>query len=165
MEAIIPAKQYEMLELGFIGPEPAGSQVQVDLCGRFTRGEQTWTVPGFYAGNGTYRLRFLPEEAGEYGLTVTGKCSQTTLRQLQAKLNGEDLLTKTPREMRQVRGKKISMIFQDPMTARTRPGGGDPSAPRRRDLVPRLRHHGLRHGPPEPGSDGGDLPEPGKRPL
>ena len=72
MEAIIPAKQYEMLELGFIGPEPAGSQVQVDLCGRFTRGERTWTVPGFYAGNGTYRLRFLPEEAGEYGLTVTG---------------------------------------------------------------------------------------------
>ena len=33
------------------------------------------------------------------------------------KLNGEDLLQKSAREMRQVRGKKISMIFQDPMTA------------------------------------------------
>ncbi|MCF0133936.1 MAG: ABC transporter ATP-binding protein [Blautia sp.] len=32
-------------------------------------------------------------------------------------LNGEDLLQKTPKEMREVRGKKISMIFQDPMTA------------------------------------------------
>ena len=30
---------------------------------------------------------------------------------------GEDLLKKTPREMRRIRGNKISMIFQDPMTA------------------------------------------------
>ena len=32
-------------------------------------------------------------------------------------LNGEDLLQKSAKEMRSVRGKKISMIFQDPMTA------------------------------------------------
>ena len=32
-------------------------------------------------------------------------------------LEGQDLLKKSSREMRQVRGKKISMIFQDPMTA------------------------------------------------
>ena len=32
-------------------------------------------------------------------------------------LNGENLLEKSAREMRSVRGKKISMIFQDPMTA------------------------------------------------
>lgn len=32
-------------------------------------------------------------------------------------LDGEDLLQKSPREMRAVRGKRISMIFQDPMTA------------------------------------------------
>ena len=32
-------------------------------------------------------------------------------------LNGEDLLQKSAREMRQIRGNKISMIFQDPMTA------------------------------------------------
>lgn len=33
------------------------------------------------------------------------------------KLEGEDILKKNKREMRAVRGKKISMIFQDPMTA------------------------------------------------
>ena len=33
------------------------------------------------------------------------------------KLEGQDLLKKSAREMRSVRGKKISMIFQDPMTA------------------------------------------------
>ncbi len=31
--------------------------------------------------------------------------------------DGEDLLKKTPAEMRKIRGDKISMIFQDPMTA------------------------------------------------
>lgn len=31
--------------------------------------------------------------------------------------NGEDLLKKTEKEMRQIRGNQISMIFQDPMTA------------------------------------------------
>jgi len=32
-------------------------------------------------------------------------------------LNGEDLLRKTPREMREIRGGKISMILQDPQTS------------------------------------------------
>lgn len=32
-------------------------------------------------------------------------------------LNGEDLLKKTPQEMAKIRGKVISMIFQDPMSA------------------------------------------------
>lgn len=31
--------------------------------------------------------------------------------------NGEDVLKKTPKEMQKVRGKEISMIFQDPMTS------------------------------------------------
>ena len=32
-------------------------------------------------------------------------------------LDGEDLLTKTPREMREIRGRTISMILQDPQTS------------------------------------------------
>lgn len=31
--------------------------------------------------------------------------------------NGEDLLAKSEQEMAQIRGKKISMVFQDPMTS------------------------------------------------
>jgi len=49
-------------------------------------------------------LRLVPQPAGRI---VGGKIL----------LDGEDLLAKSEREMRNVRGKKISMILQDPMTS------------------------------------------------
>jgi len=49
-------------------------------------------------------LRLVPEPAGRI---VNG----------QIILAGEDLLSKSEREMRQIRGKRISMILQDPMTS------------------------------------------------
>ena len=50
-------------------------------------------------------MRLLPRSGG--ARTVQG----------QVLLNGEDLLTKTPREMRDIRGGRISMILQDPQTS------------------------------------------------
>jgi oligopeptide/dipeptide ABC transporter ATP-binding protein len=49
-------------------------------------------------------LRLLPNEAAR---TVQG----------QVLLHGEDLLTKSSKEMRQIRGRRISMILQDPQTS------------------------------------------------
>lgn len=49
-------------------------------------------------------LRLVPEPAGRI---VHGEIL----------MNGEDLLTKSQREMRQIRGRQISMILQDPMTS------------------------------------------------
>ena len=49
-------------------------------------------------------LRLVPKPAGR----IVGG---------QIMFDGEDLLTKSRREMRQVRGKRISMILQDPMTS------------------------------------------------
>jgi oligopeptide/dipeptide ABC transporter ATP-binding protein len=49
-------------------------------------------------------LRLLPGEAAR---TVQG----------QVLLNGEDLLAKSKRQMRQIRGRKIAMILQDPQTS------------------------------------------------
>ncbi len=49
-------------------------------------------------------MRLLPERTGRI---VSGDIT----------LDGEDLLSKTPQEMRAVRGERISMIFQDPMTS------------------------------------------------
>ena len=57
-------KQYETMELVFQGPAPQGSQVEIDLTGHFCLNDSEVTVKGFYAGDGIYKLRFLPELAG-----------------------------------------------------------------------------------------------------
>src|SRR5512132_4265084 len=49
-------------------------------------------------------MRLLPKGAAR---TVQG----------QVLLGGDDLLRKTPREMREIRGRRISMILQDPQTS------------------------------------------------
>lgn len=70
--------QYEMYELEFVGAEPDGSQVDVSVEAEFTwnskktGNEQRKKVKGFYAGNGIYKVRFLPEEATEYSWKVSG---------------------------------------------------------------------------------------------
>jgi peptide/nickel transport system ATP-binding protein len=48
------------------------------------------------------------------GLLPPGQLAATAGRIL---LDGDDLLTKTPAEMRRIRGDRIAMIFQEPMTA------------------------------------------------
>lgn len=76
-------RQYEMFELEFCGEEPKGSQVSVNLTAEFVLQNETkdggeknaLSVKGFYAGNGMYKVRFYPREAGEYAWKVTGVVS------------------------------------------------------------------------------------------
>ena len=72
-------KQYETLELSFQAAPPTGSQAAVELTGTFTHGGESRTVKGFYAGNNTYKVRFLPEAAGEYAYRVTGPCLEAPM--------------------------------------------------------------------------------------
>lgn len=65
--------QYEMYEITLQGPEPTGSQVQIDLEMTIRCGDEEWKkVKGFYAGDGVYRVRFLPQKPGNYHWVVTG---------------------------------------------------------------------------------------------
>ena len=66
------ARQYKTFELRFRGPEPEGSEAQIDLAAVFSHGEKEIRVKGFYAGNGAYAVRFLPEESGAYAYYMTG---------------------------------------------------------------------------------------------
>ncbi len=59
-------------ELQFNGKEPAGSLINSDLTAEFFIGADRKTVKGFYAGNGVYKIRFLPEKAGQYTWKVKG---------------------------------------------------------------------------------------------
>ncbi len=66
-------RQYEMAELSFRGPEPKGAPTDAEITGTFAKDGVEKTVPGFYAGDGTYKIRFYPEEAGTYTYKVTGE--------------------------------------------------------------------------------------------
>ncbi len=66
------ARVYEMAEIQLKGEAPAGSQVEVDVMAEITGGGRTLKRKGFYAGNQTYKVRFLPDKAGIYHYKVTG---------------------------------------------------------------------------------------------
>lgn len=65
-------KQYQMAELAFQGQDALGNAVEVDLSATFSNGDETVTVKGFYAGEGVYKVRFLPMQPGIYHYTVQG---------------------------------------------------------------------------------------------
>lgn len=64
--------QNKMFELVFQGEKPDGSETLADIKAVFTNGNSSQSVKGFYDGNGTYKVRFLPREAGVYSWKVTG---------------------------------------------------------------------------------------------
>lgn len=65
-------RQFEMFELSYMAPAPLGSRVDVNLTAEFSCEGKRISVKGFYAGNDTYKVRFLPKEPGEYTWRVTG---------------------------------------------------------------------------------------------
>lgn len=65
-------KQYEIFELAYHCPAPESDFVHVDLVAEFVYGEHTTKVFGFYAGEGIYKLRFLPLYPGKYTYRVSG---------------------------------------------------------------------------------------------
>lgn len=68
-------RQYEMFELAIPGPVLSDHWAQADVKAAFTHGSTTVTVPGFYAGDGTYKVRFLPMEPGKYTWRISGAVS------------------------------------------------------------------------------------------
>ena len=60
-------KKHELFELTF-SSLPEGGEISAE----FVWANDRKTVPGFYAGNGVYKVRFLPKAAGEYRWKVSG---------------------------------------------------------------------------------------------
>jgi hypothetical protein len=59
-------EQWDFVELALPGPSAGNPFVEVEIAARFTLGEQTLRVPGFYDGEGTYRIRFMPPSVGRW---------------------------------------------------------------------------------------------------
>ena len=66
-EAAAPSvERWGVFEVALPGPEDGNPFTDVTLSARFTRGREAVTVPGFYDGDGTYRIRFSPPEQGAW---------------------------------------------------------------------------------------------------
>ncbi len=59
-------EQWDVFEVELRGPADGNPFVDVQLSARFSDGTQTIEVDGFYDGDGSYRLRFMPPHAGRW---------------------------------------------------------------------------------------------------
>ncbi|MFR9233601.1 MAG: DUF5060 domain-containing protein [Eisenbergiella massiliensis] len=66
-------RQYEMFEISLTGEISEDNQAEVTAVISFEGKEKQ--IKGFYAGNGVYKVRFLPESAGLYRWKVNGAVS------------------------------------------------------------------------------------------
>lgn len=64
-------RQYECYEIKLNGPAP-DDYVSVDVQGSFEMNGKETKVQGFYAGDNTYIVRYLPLEAGTCRYRITG---------------------------------------------------------------------------------------------
>ena len=64
--------QYEVLELTMSGMEPGEDWVNVDVNAVFEINGKEYKRKGYYAGNGLYKVNFLPQETGLLRYKVSG---------------------------------------------------------------------------------------------
>lgn len=60
------AEQWGTFEASFDGPTTGNPFVDVTFGARFTIENRTVNVPGFYDGDGVYRVRFMPDVTGDW---------------------------------------------------------------------------------------------------
>ena len=66
-----PTPQWGVVELLLEGPSHGNPFVEVELAASITGGSRSFTIGGFYDGEGRYLIRFLAEEVGEWTFTTT----------------------------------------------------------------------------------------------
>ena len=78
-----PAKQVErwgVFELSAPGPSEGNPFVDVTFAARFIFGHRSVEVPGFYDGNGIYKVRFSPDSDGRWSYETTSSDKSLTGR-------------------------------------------------------------------------------------
>jgi hypothetical protein len=68
-------EQWGVFEVSLVGPFSGNPFVDVTLSARFTSGDRTVEVHGFYDGDGVYRIRFMPEEKGTWRYLTQSNCA------------------------------------------------------------------------------------------
>ena len=63
-------EQWGIFELVFTGPGMGNPFTEVELSSEFQCGEKRVIVPGFYDGDGLYKVRFMPDIQGEWAFST-----------------------------------------------------------------------------------------------
>ena len=71
MEQLTVAR-WGMLELSLPGKTAGTPFTDYEIRGRFTGEKEDVAVPGFYDGDGVWKVRFMPSFTGEYRYAVSG---------------------------------------------------------------------------------------------
>jgi hypothetical protein len=69
-------ERWDIYELSLEGPEDGNPFADVQLQVRFEHGSGVREVRGFYDGNGVYRIRFMPEQEGEWSYTTSSNVAE-----------------------------------------------------------------------------------------
>ena len=64
------AAKWDVVEITLDGPSEGNPYLDVALKARFCLGNRSVLVPGFYDGNGVYRIRFMPDTEGVWSFTT-----------------------------------------------------------------------------------------------
>ncbi|MFH0756830.1 MAG: DUF5060 domain-containing protein [Bacteroidota bacterium] len=71
-------EQWDVFEVVLTGPSDGNPYMETDLSATFTNGETTAKVPGFYDGEGVYRIRFSPGETGQWTYVTQSNAEELT---------------------------------------------------------------------------------------
>ncbi|MDQ0078601.1 DUF5605 domain-containing protein [Arthrobacter oryzae] len=66
----IPSEQWGVAEVALAGPSTGNPFTEIELEATFRSGSDAVRVGGFYDGEGTYRIRFMPPHAGTWQFVV-----------------------------------------------------------------------------------------------
>ena len=69
-------EQWGIFEVALPGPTNGNPFLDVTFSARFTQGTNTIAADGFYDGDGTYRVRFMPEEQGAWSYTTASSAPE-----------------------------------------------------------------------------------------
>ncbi len=69
-EEISKVERWNVFELSFQGPSGGNPYMDNTIDATFTNGSQTIMAPGFYDGNGIYKVRFSPNQLGDWSYVI-----------------------------------------------------------------------------------------------
>lgn len=74
-------EQWSVYEISFHGPAAGNPYIDVEFSALFSRKNESITVPGFYDGDGIYRIRFSPPSRGKWLYKTNSNVPELSARQ------------------------------------------------------------------------------------